>query len=376
MAQGKLAEAARAYGEGLAIRKSGSPAIRATRNGTAISRSPTPDSATWRWRRGSSRRRRGLTATGSRFGSSWPLAIRATHDGNAISRSPTASSLTWRWRKGSCGGGAGLRDVLAIAKRLAAGDPSNTGWQRDLAVSYSKLADVAVAQGKLAEAARAYDDVLAIAKRLAAGDPTTQIATRSRVLLQQARRRGGGARGARGGRAGLRRGHGDSEATGRRRSSNTAWQRDLSVSHNKLGDVAVAQGSLRRRRGPTTTGSRLRRSWSPAIRATRDGNAICRFPTTGSVTWRRRKGSSRRPRRPTGPARDCDAPGRGRSEQHAMAKRSRVLYTNLGDVAWRKRTRGGRGLRRRASDSEAAGRRRSEQHGVATRSLCFLRQPR
>ena len=51
-----------------------------------------------------------------------------------------------------------------LAKRLNAGDPTNTQWQRDLSVSYNKLGDVAVAQGKLEEAARAYGDGLAITK--------------------------------------------------------------------------------------------------------------------------------------------------------------------------------------------------------------------
>jgi tetratricopeptide (TPR) repeat protein len=63
-------------------------------------------------------------------------------------------------------------DALAIRKRLAAGDPSNAEWQRDLSVSYNKVGDLAKAQGKLEEAARYYGDGLAIAKRLAAGDPS------------------------------------------------------------------------------------------------------------------------------------------------------------------------------------------------------------
>ena len=35
------------------------------------------------------------------------------------------------------------QDVLAIAETLAAQDPSNSEWQRDLIVSYVKLAEVA-----------------------------------------------------------------------------------------------------------------------------------------------------------------------------------------------------------------------------------------
>jgi len=34
------------------------------------------------------------------------------------------------------------RDSLAIADRLAASDKGNAGWQRDLSVSYAKLASV------------------------------------------------------------------------------------------------------------------------------------------------------------------------------------------------------------------------------------------
>ncbi|MFO1067519.1 MAG: hypothetical protein U1E14_03240 [Geminicoccaceae bacterium] len=39
------------------------------------------------------------------------------------------------------------RDSLAIAEKLAAADPRNTGWQRDLIVSHVKLAEVADATG-------------------------------------------------------------------------------------------------------------------------------------------------------------------------------------------------------------------------------------
>ncbi|MBH2042035.1 MAG: tetratricopeptide repeat protein [Comamonadaceae bacterium] len=117
-------------------------------------------------------------------------------------------------------------DGLAIRKKLTASDPGNTEWQRDLWVSYNKLGDVAVAQGKLDEAARAYGDGLDIRKKLAAGDP-----------------------------------------------GNTQWQRDLSVSYNKLGDVAVAQGRL-----------------DEAARAYGDGLAIHKKLTAGdpgNTQWQR-----------------------------------------------------------------------------------------
>jgi tetratricopeptide (TPR) repeat protein len=75
---------------------------------------------------------------------------------------------------------------LAISKRLAEQDKTNSVWQRDLADSYERLGDVLPAQGKLPEALDVYQQGLAIAKRLAEQD-----------------------------------------------KSNTGWQRDLAVSYKK-----------------------------------------------------------------------------------------------------------------------------------------------
>ncbi|MBN1542907.1 AAA family ATPase, partial [candidate division KSB1 bacterium] len=75
-------------------------------------------------------------------------------------------------------------------EKLAAADPSNSSWQRDLSVSFEKMGDVFRAQGDLAQAIKAYQNSLQIAEKLAAADP-----------------------------------------------SNSEWQRDLSVSFNKVGDV-------------------------------------------------------------------------------------------------------------------------------------------
>ena len=90
-----------------------------------------------------------------------------------------------------------FRDSLAIADRLAKADPGNAGWQRDLSVSYDRVGDVLVAQGNLPEALKSFRDGLAIRDRLAKADP-----------------------------------------------GNAGWQRDLSVSYDKVGDVLVAQGNL------------------------------------------------------------------------------------------------------------------------------------
>ena len=86
-------------------------------------------------------------------------------------------------------------ESLAIMRKLAAADPGNAGWQRDLSVSLEKVGDVRLATGDRAGALAAYEESLAITRKLAAADP-----------------------------------------------GNAGWQRDLSVSLNKVGDVRLAAG--------------------------------------------------------------------------------------------------------------------------------------
>ena len=86
---------------------------------------------------------------------------------------------------------------LAIAKHLAEQDKSNSGWQRDLSVSYEEVGDVLVPKGQLQEALDAYQQSLKIRQTLAEQD-----------------------------------------------KSNSVWQRDLAVSYEKVGDVLVPQGNL------------------------------------------------------------------------------------------------------------------------------------
>jgi tetratricopeptide (TPR) repeat protein len=83
----------------------------------------------------------------------------------------------------------------AAFQRLAASDPGNAQWQRDLSVSHDRIGDVRVAQGDLAGALRAFEADLEIAGRLAASDP-----------------------------------------------GNAGWQRDLAVSYYKLYGVASEAG--------------------------------------------------------------------------------------------------------------------------------------
>ena len=137
------------------------------------------------------------------------------------------------------------RDGLAIAKKLAAGDPGNTQWQSDLSVSYIKLGDVAVAQGRLAEAERTYGDSLAIRNQLVAGEPGN---TEWQRELSVSYSRVGDVAVAQGRLDDAARAYGDDMTIAKKLAAgdpgNTQWQRDLSVSFEKLGDVAVAQGRL------------------------------------------------------------------------------------------------------------------------------------
>ncbi|MBK9327119.1 MAG: hypothetical protein IPN00_12635 [Hydrogenophilales bacterium] len=109
---------------------------------------------------------------------------------------------------------AAYRKGLAIAEALAARDPANTEWQRDLSVSFDRIGNVLVAQGDGPGALAAYRKGLAIRQALAARYP-----------------------------------------------ANANWQRDLIVSNVKLGR---GPGRLRRAwRLPRPCGSRA--SWRRAM---------------------------------------------------------------------------------------------------------------
>jgi len=90
---------------------------------------------------------------------------------------------------------ARVRAAREAATGLAARDPANTGWQRDLSVSHEKIGDVLAAQGDGAGALQADRKSLAICEGLTTRNP-----------------------------------------------ANTDWQRGLSVSHIKFGDVLVGHG--------------------------------------------------------------------------------------------------------------------------------------
>ncbi len=194
-----------------------------------------------------------------------------------------------------------FRASLAIRERLAETDPANAGFQRDLSISYNKVGDVMVALGNGAEAERFFPRAaLAIRERLAATDAASTPASNDLSVSYETAGRldgGGGQRGRsverfflahdRKRRAerlaatdaantgfcarpvGLLQQDGRLDGAGRRpagpkrngSSSATTWpsrerlaatdaasttgrfQRDLSVSYDRLGDLMVAVGN-------------------------------------------------------------------------------------------------------------------------------------
>lgn len=64
------------------------------------------------------------------------------------------------------------RSGLAIAERLAASDPGNAGWQRDLSVSQEKIGYLAAKRGDRLAAGEAYGRARDILTRLTALDPS------------------------------------------------------------------------------------------------------------------------------------------------------------------------------------------------------------
>ncbi len=136
-----------------------------------------------------------------------------------------------------------FRSAAAIAEALAARDPANTAWQRDLSVSHEKIGNVLLAQGDRSTALVAFRESLAIREALAARNPVDQGWQRG---LSVSHEKIGDVLVAQGdGPAALvafRKSLTIREALAAGDPANTEWQRDLSVSHIKIGDVLLGQG--------------------------------------------------------------------------------------------------------------------------------------
>jgi len=69
------------------------------------------------------------------------------------------------------GARARFEEGLDIVRRLAAGDPSSAGLQRDLSFSLNRVGDVLRLSGQNDGAVRAYGESAALLERLAATEP-------------------------------------------------------------------------------------------------------------------------------------------------------------------------------------------------------------
>ena len=140
---------------------------------------------------------------------------------------------------------AAYRENLVISRWLAESDPSNAGWQRELAVAHSRVGVVSQALGQLEGAQAAFAEDLAISRRLAEADPSNASWQRD---LAVAHSRVGGVSRALGQWEAAQAAFAEDLAISCRLAeadpSNASWQRDLAVAHSKIGDVSQAQGQL------------------------------------------------------------------------------------------------------------------------------------
>ena len=74
--------------------------------------------------------------------------------------------------------------------------------------------------------------------------------------------------------------------------ANTGGSEDLSISHDKLGDVAIAAGDLTAARTAYQASLDIAvRGWPPPTPPTPNGSGTCRSATTSWGTWRERPGT-------------------------------------------------------------------------------------
>ncbi|WP_089725702.1 tetratricopeptide repeat protein [Candidatus Thiosymbion oneisti] len=134
---------------------------------------------------------------------------------------------------------------VQILERLAAADPSNTGWQRDLSVSLNKIGDIKSKQGDLTGALSAYQESKAIREHLAAADPSN---AQWQYDLGIANERVGSIKQAQGkldeALKAFQRKYELVQALTEQDPSNAGWQRDLSASLSRIGDIKSKQGDL------------------------------------------------------------------------------------------------------------------------------------
>jgi len=148
--------------------------------------------------------------------------------------------------------GLGIREKLVtqyesafqIIQELVHQDPGNSGWQRNLSISYDRLGNVLKAQGDLSGAKNWYENALEIREKLAAlntgsdgqRDLLVSFSNLGDILLAQ--------RDLPGARAQCQHVVEIAEKLAKQDPSNTRWQRDLSDGYENLGQAETAHGDL------------------------------------------------------------------------------------------------------------------------------------
>ena len=153
---------------------------------------------------------------------------------------------------------AAFREYLAISQRLAATDPSNAGWQRDLAVAHSRVGDIRQRAGPLDDALAASANTSpspSASPRPTRPTPAGSATSPSLIPGRRHRREQGRLDDA---LAAFREYLAISQRLAATDPSNAGWQRELAVAHRKVGDIQ------RKRRAASTTRWPLRRSISPS----------------------------------------------------------------------------------------------------------------
>jgi tetratricopeptide (TPR) repeat protein len=133
----------------------------------------------------------------------------------------------------------------AILVALVAANPTDTRYERDLAVTYDRIGDVLIALGDRAQALSSYRSSLNIRLRLASANPDDP-ATRSDLATSY--RKIGDILATQGDYAAAIGAYQQSLAIAQRLAtadpSDSGWQRDLSTAYLKTGDVLTDQGRL------------------------------------------------------------------------------------------------------------------------------------
>ena len=156
-------------------------------------------------------------------------------------------------------------ESLAIARKLAAADPGNAEWQRDVSISLNRTGDVRLRSGDTVGALKAYEEGLAIARKLAAADPRNAEWQRDVSIsvdkIGDVKLRSGDAEG-------TLKAYEEGLAIRRKLAAadpgNAEWQRDVSISLNETGDVKLRSGDTKGALGAYEEGLAIARKLAAA----------------------------------------------------------------------------------------------------------------